>query len=161
MSAVKSLAAEIRKLASSEEFDLHGYEGSQVSDLVTAAFETPLQSTDYVRITFVVGGGKKCRQKYSPELPKELSQALAALGFQEDRGASACEQCQATYKYQHDTDKDLKFMHVFPRVEIGACHGGFPLLTNTRGKGRESIVCPSILYTAFSIPSHSWYLLLV
>jgi len=118
MSAVKSLAAEIRKLASSEEFDLHGYEGSQVSDLVTAAFETPLQSTDYVRITFVVGGGKKCRQKYSPELPKELSQALAALGFQEDRGASACEQCQATYKYQHDTDKDLKFMHVFPRVEI-------------------------------------------
>jgi hypothetical protein len=24
---------------------------------------------------------------------------------------------QGSFKYQHDTDKDLKFMHVFPKVE--------------------------------------------
>ena len=30
--------------------------------------------------------------------------------------ASACELCQGSYKYQHDTDKDLKYLHVFPRV---------------------------------------------
>lgn len=90
-----------------------------------------------MKITFVVGGGKKTRQKYSPELPKELAQALSALGFSEDRGASACEACQGSYKYQHDTDKDLKFMHVFPHVTISASPSSslsLPLLSITPTK---------------------------
>mmetsp|Transcript_22861 Transcript_22861/g.63471 ORF Transcript_22861/g.63471 Transcript_22861/m.63471 type:complete len:410 (-) Transcript_22861:130-1359(-) len=124
MSAPKSLAAEVRAAVGAEEFDLGNVEGSQVTDLVNAAFGTPFRGAEYVRITFVVGGGKKCRQKYHADLPKDLSQALGALGFQEDRGASACEQCQGTYKYQHDTDKDLKFMHVFPHVTIEAKGAG-------------------------------------
>jgi hypothetical protein len=49
---------------------------------------------------------------------KHLSEALRGAGLEEDRGASACEQCQGMYKYQHDTDKDLKYLHVFPRVSV-------------------------------------------
>ena len=33
-------------------------------------------------------------------------------------GAHAHLSCQGTMKFQHDLDKDLKFIHVFPRVEI-------------------------------------------
>eukprot|EP00193_Tetraselmis_chui_P000913 CAMPEP_0177762132 /NCGR_PEP_ID=MMETSP0491_2-20121128/6178_1 /TAXON_ID=63592 /ORGANISM="Tetraselmis chuii, Strain PLY429" /LENGTH=124 /DNA_ID=CAMNT_0019278159 /DNA_START=191 /DNA_END=561 /DNA_ORIENTATION=+ len=101
MSAAKSLAANIRGVVDSEEFDLGNYEGQQVVDLVNSAFSEPLKGNQYVKVTFVVGGGKKTRQKYSPDLPKELGQALSALGFSEDRGASACEQCQGMYKFQH------------------------------------------------------------
>mmetsp|Transcript_9251 Transcript_9251/g.23643 ORF Transcript_9251/g.23643 Transcript_9251/m.23643 type:complete len:409 (+) Transcript_9251:240-1466(+) len=132
MSAAKSLAANVRGVTDSEEFDLGGYEGQQIVDLVSSAFGEALSAGQYVKITFVVGGGKKTRQKYSPELPKELAQALSALGFSEDRGASACEACQGSYKYQHDTDKDLKFMHVFPHVTIKAAGGA------GGGEGEES-----------------------
>jgi hypothetical protein len=55
--------------------------------------------------TFVVGGGKKVRSKYREQLPKEFIEALRAVGYIEDRGASACKECQRMYKYQHDTDK--------------------------------------------------------
>lgn len=49
-----------------------------------------------------------------------VSQALQGIGYTEDRGASCVLECQGTYKYQHDTDKDLKFIHVFPRVDTSA-----------------------------------------
>ena len=39
-------------------------------------------------------------------------EALRAIGFEEDRGACAVMECAGTFKYQHDTDKDLKFIHV-------------------------------------------------
>ena len=47
-----------------------------------------------------------------------MTDNLRKLEFVEDRGASACKECQKTYKYQHDTDKDLKYLHVFPAVAI-------------------------------------------
>ena len=28
--------------------------------------------------------------------------------------------CAGTFKYQHDTDKDLKFIHVFPKIDTAA-----------------------------------------
>merc|ERR1719491_223698 len=44
--------------------------------------------------------------------------ALTNIGFVEDKAAS-CELTSAgSYKYQHDTSKNLKFVHVFPRVEM-------------------------------------------
>jgi hypothetical protein len=88
--------------------------------LFTAAFSEPLPSAKMLRITFTVGGGKKVRQKYGDDLPKYCREALRTLGFEEDRGASACIECAQTYKYQHDTDKDLKFIHVFPRINPAA-----------------------------------------
>jgi len=67
----------------------------------------------------VVGGGKKVRTAYGgPDgLVRDVCSALEKLGFNEDRGASAVLECQGSFKYQHDTDKDLKFVHVFPRVD--------------------------------------------
>ncbi len=93
---------------------------AQVVDLFNAAFSEPLPSSKMLRITFTVGGGKKVRQKYGEDLPKYCREALRALGFEEDRGASACIECAQSYKYQHDTDKDLKFIHVFPRIDPAA-----------------------------------------
>eukprot|EP00960_Hanusia_phi_P011156 327090-Hanusia_phi.AAC.4 len=29
-------------------------------------------------------------------------------------------ECAGTFKYQHDTDKDLKFIHVFPKIDLSA-----------------------------------------
>lgn len=97
-------------------------------DLFNASFSEPLPSTKMLRITFTVGGGKKVRQKYGDDLPKYCREALRVLGFDEDRGASACIECAQTYKYQHDTDKDLKFIHVFPRIDPSAAstHGNEP-----------------------------------
>jgi len=88
----------------------------EVQELVKDAFGKPLPCHEPVKISFVVGAGKKGRQKYTPSLPKDLIGALTSLGFEEDRGASACMECCGNFKYQHDTDKDLKFLHVFPHV---------------------------------------------
>eukprot|EP00854_Cymbomonas_tetramitiformis_P005808 gene5808-7006_t len=113
-----TLAKSIRSANDSEEYDLAGYGGAQIPDLVNAAFKTPipLPPDKMIRVTFVIGGGKKVRQKYNPDLARELSTALAALDFTDDRGAGCVLECQGMFKLQHDTDKDLKFMHVFPRV---------------------------------------------
>lgn len=113
-----SLAKTIRSLTDTEEFELAGYDQLQVIDLVDAAFKDPIPAENPFRVTFVVGGGKKVRQKFYPELPKDLNDALRAIGYVEDRGASACLECQGSFKYQHDTDKDLKFIHVIPRIQI-------------------------------------------
>lgn len=40
---------------------------------------------EMVRISFVVGGGKLVRQKYSDDLPKHFCSALTLVGFQEER----------------------------------------------------------------------------
>jgi len=72
------------------------------------------------RTSFIVGGGKKVRGKYDAALPKYISQALGAIGYEEDKGASVSLACQGRFKYQHNTDTDLKTMHVFPRVEVVA-----------------------------------------
>jgi len=50
--------------------------------------------------------------------------ALREIGFEEDRTASACIECQGTFKQQHDTDKNLKTLQVFPRVELPNVDGG-------------------------------------
>eukprot|EP00238_Polyblepharides_amylifera_P008283 CAMPEP_0196588154 /NCGR_PEP_ID=MMETSP1081-20130531/59713_1 /TAXON_ID=36882 /ORGANISM="Pyramimonas amylifera, Strain CCMP720" /LENGTH=408 /DNA_ID=CAMNT_0041910575 /DNA_START=92 /DNA_END=1318 /DNA_ORIENTATION=+ len=112
------MAQEILGLRDSEEFDLAGYDGIQASSLMHASFSDPvnLPPGQMIRVTFVIGGGKKVRQKYPETLAKDITQALAGMGFQEDRGACCSLECQGSFKYQHDTDKDLKFMHVFPRV---------------------------------------------
>lgn len=44
--------------------------------------------------------------------------ALVGIGFVEDSGAYVSMDCQGTFKYQHNTDTDLKTMHVFPRITL-------------------------------------------
>ena len=116
-----ALGARVRAAAEggeSEEWDLASCPGA-LGELVAAAFGPgPLASAEPVRVSFRVGGGKKTRLKYDPALPKDLMGLLAGAGFADDRGASACVECQGSFKYQHDTDKDLKFIHVFPFLSL-------------------------------------------
>ena len=108
------------------EYDLAGFTREWTEALVRGAFAeaVPAKRGFYAHAKFVVGGGKKTRAKYDDELLKYLTTALREVGFEDDRGASACEACQGTYKYQHDTDKDLKYVHAFPRVSHAEDAGG-------------------------------------
>jgi polyhydroxyalkanoate synthesis regulator phasin len=69
-----------------------------------------------IRITLVTGAGKLERQKYDENAAKAVTGALRALGFEEDRGASAIVECAGSFKMQHDTGKNLKTVVVFPRI---------------------------------------------
>ena len=84
----KKLAALIRGSSESSEFDLAGYGGEQCDNLAAAAFAKALPLKTMVRLSFVVGGGKKVRQKYNDGLPALWADALKKVGFSEDRGAS-------------------------------------------------------------------------
>jgi len=111
------IAGEIRASLTSEQFDLGGYIEQRARDLIIGAFSTPLDApTEMVRFTFVVGGGKLVRARYSDDLPKWLTAALREIGFTEDRSAALSFDSQGTYKQQHDTGQNLKTLSVFPRV---------------------------------------------
>ena len=54
-----------------------------------AAFSNPLTApTEMIRCTFVVGGGKLVRSKYSEDLPKWMAMALRDINYSEDRSAA-------------------------------------------------------------------------
>eukprot|EP00656_Telonema_subtile_P003674 TRINITY_DN11668_c0_g1_i3.p1 TRINITY_DN11668_c0_g1~~TRINITY_DN11668_c0_g1_i3.p1 ORF type:complete len:356 (+),score=129.76 TRINITY_DN11668_c0_g1_i3:152-1219(+) len=112
------LVSEIRTGGEAELYDLSGYNQAQVNDLMSQAFSTPIPASGAMRCSFTIGGGKNSRQKYPEDLPKYVSTALRGGGYTEDRGASCCLQCQGSFKYQHDTDKNVKTMHVFPHVSL-------------------------------------------
>eukprot|EP00667_Euglena_gracilis_P016408 EG_transcript_17168 len=113
-----ALAKQILLAADTEEYDLDGFGPDDCDELAAEAFKNPIPCPKMFRVTFVVGGGKKVRQKYSPDLPKFLSDALRAVGYEEDKGAAVSLDSQGKFKYQHDTGKDLKYIHVFPFVKI-------------------------------------------
>jgi hypothetical protein len=96
------------------QFDLAGFDASNAKQLVEDAFGTPLPSGGPARVSLVVGAGKQGRQKYDPDLHKALFSALGDIGFSEDRAASVSDECVKTYKYQHDTGKNLFFVHIYP-----------------------------------------------
>jgi len=56
------------------------------------------------------------RQKYSDDLSKIFTSSLSAIGFVEDNGASCEPKSGGKFKYQHDTNKNLKYVHVFPHI---------------------------------------------
>jgi len=86
---------------------------------VASGFTDPIECSEMFRVSFCVGGGKKVRQKYGDgRVLKDLTAALQGLGFEDDKGASCCLASAGSYKYQHNTDTDLKTVHVFPHVTI-------------------------------------------
>jgi hypothetical protein len=103
--------------AESETFDLGGQSPATIEKMVTDAFSAPLPISEMIRITLVTGAGKLERQKYDENAGKAVTTALRALGFVEDRGASAIPECAGSFKMQHDTGKNLKTVVVFPRIE--------------------------------------------
>ena len=116
----KKLAHQIRISTESQDLDLAGYGGEACAKLCEAAFAKPLPLKEMIRFSFTVGGGKKVRQKYNDGLPALLSDALKKVGFSEDRGASCDISCAGMFKFQHNTDTDLKVTHVFPRIDPAA-----------------------------------------
>ena len=118
--AAKRLALAVRTSTASEQFDIGGFGAENVDALVVNGLAQPLPLKKMIRLSFVVGGGKKVRQKYADGLPALLSDALRRAGYTEDRGAGLSLDCAGMYKYQHDTDKDLKFVHVYPRLDPSA-----------------------------------------
>lgn len=120
----KKLALAIRSSKDSDEFDLQGYGAETCDALAQNAFAKPLPLKEMVRFSFTVGGGKKVRQKYNDGLPTLLCDALKRVGFAEDRGASLSLDSAGCYKYQHNTDTDLKVVHVFPRIDPEAAAAG-------------------------------------
>lgn len=118
------LAGKVRRATDSDEFDLANYSRDQCFALAKDAFTDPFELKHMVKLTFTVGGGKLVRQKYGDSLPKDFQQALDAIGFDSD--AAACVELASggKYKYQHDTSKNLLFVHVFPRVSPPEAEGG-------------------------------------
>ena len=108
----------IRGCADDEtEFDLAGYNDSKVTELMKLCFEKPIERNSTLKVTLIVGGGKLVRQKYDDNLTKYVSAALKSIGYEDDKAAD--KSSQKAFKSQHDTNKNLKFVHVFPEIVAG------------------------------------------
>jgi len=116
------LAATIRNATETEIFDLAGLGPGTISQVIKDAFsedfdlDTSKGNEGMIRITLVVGAGKANRTKYEPCALKLVTTALSAAGYNEDRGASCVVECAGSYKFQHDTGKNLKTVVVFPKI---------------------------------------------
>lgn len=118
---LSGLAGEIRRSTESDQYDLANYTEPRVRDLMIAAFSAPLTGpTAMIRCTFIAGGGKLVRQKYNDDLPKWIISSLRDIGFSEDRSAAETFDSQGTFKQQHDTGQNLKYVIVYPRVACSA-----------------------------------------
>ena len=60
------------------------------------------------------------RSRYSDDLTKWLVAALREVGYSEDRSAAETFDSQGTFKQQHDTGQNLKYLIVYPRVSCSA-----------------------------------------
>lgn len=121
---MSGLAGKVRRATESDEFDLAGYDQARCDEMAKGAFTEPLPLTSMIRISFVVGGGKLVRQKYSDDLPKIFMSSMSAIGYVNDESAAVEVGSAGKYKYQHDTNKNLKFVHVFPKLSAPAAAEG-------------------------------------
>jgi hypothetical protein len=105
----------------SEQYSLSNYDEARINRLVESTFSRPIEvpaSPGMVRITFIVGGGKQTRGKYDEGCQKYLIAALRKLSFEDDQGAVTMPDSAGKYKTQHDTNVNLKFVHVYPFVVV-------------------------------------------
>lgn len=110
------LANKVRAASESDDFDLGGYDQAKCADFAKHAFSNPFPLREMIRLSFVVGGGKLVRQKYSDDLPKLFMGAMTTIGYSEDSSADCSLAAAGKFKYHHDTNKNLKFVHVYPRI---------------------------------------------
>ena len=119
---MSSLAGKIRSSLESDQYDLAGYTESRVVDLVNSAFiekiSRPVTHKTMISFKFVVGGGKLVRAKYDDNLPKYMTQALKNIEFSDDNSAAETIDSQGKFKFQHDTGQNLKFIIVYPKLDI-------------------------------------------
>mmetsp|Transcript_28153 Transcript_28153/g.100037 ORF Transcript_28153/g.100037 Transcript_28153/m.100037 type:complete len:410 (-) Transcript_28153:200-1429(-) len=120
-------ASSLRGLSESAEVDLGSASSAAAVDaVVAAAFGEAVALDAMIRITLVVGAGKGGRQKYHESLQKWVVASLKALNYTDDRSASCDWASCGSFKVQHDTGRNLFFVHVFPRATqaAGAAVGG-------------------------------------
>ena len=111
---LSGMAGEVRSSLTSEQFDLANYTEARVRDLVLAAFSSPLSSpTTMVRFTFVVGGGKLVRAKYSDDLPKWMGAALREAGYAPDASAAETFDSQGITTIQTQVSHHLCNLNTF------------------------------------------------
>ncbi|RHY37539.1 hypothetical protein DYB34_008198 [Aphanomyces astaci] len=116
MDAGHGLAGDIRQAVANEQFDLGGFTEPRTHDLIVAAFGTPLTApTEMIRFTFIVGGGKLVRARYSEQLPKWMTAALREVGY-----VNVAVLCP----HQKDTGANLLTIQVFPRLTLAVGTGG-------------------------------------
>ena len=137
LTSISGLAKELRAQAAagdSTTSPLSGYTQTRVVNLVNDTFGTPQpipSSLEMVKHTFIIGGGKNVRGKYSADLPKHITAALRDIGYSEDKGADISALSAGTFKRQHDTGANLIYCHVFPKV-VSSGGGG-----ETKGEGND------------------------
>jgi hypothetical protein len=142
--AVSGLALSIRQAVDSETFDLAGCNQQTLQTLVRDAFGEPLAGVEIPpRITLITGAGKLGRQKYDASCAKIMVSGLTELGYVEDKGASAILECAGTYKSQHDTNKNLKTVVVFPKIVVSNSGGN----GGNGGEGGDAQQGPPLLDT--------------
>jgi len=142
-SELHGLAATIRNATETEIFDLAGLGVDTISQVMQAFSEdfdlgTSEGNEGMIRITLVVGAGKANRTKYEPCALKLVTTALSAAGYNEDRGASCIIECAGSYKFQHDTGKNLKTVVVFPKVDTSSSN-------DMKGEGGDASSQSSLL----------------
>ena len=117
MASFSGLAGKVRCITESDEFDLGSISSAyDAGRLITDAFSTPFSDRDeMVRVTLVVGAGKANRQKYDASLQKWIVAALKAIDYEDNKSASCDFDSAGSFKTQHDTGRNLIFVHVFPR----------------------------------------------
>lgn len=117
------LAKDVREqVTKAEEYDLDNYTEAAAADLMTACFAQQHPSAAPLRCTFIIGGGKSTRGRYDPNLFRAIAAALKAIGFDEDAGAS--HGSVGAFKSQHDTGRNIKVVHVYPRVSASGDDDG-------------------------------------
>jgi len=91
-----------------------------------------------IRITFLVGGGKLSRSKYDAKAMQTVTSTLKQLDYDEDRGASCVLECGGCYKTQHDTNKNVLTVVVFPKVLDSGKDNNQQ--TNSKGEEYEPLI---------------------
>eukprot|EP00516_Mucochytrium_quahogii_P007155 CAMPEP_0203754006 /NCGR_PEP_ID=MMETSP0098-20131031/7677_1 /ASSEMBLY_ACC=CAM_ASM_000208 /TAXON_ID=96639 /ORGANISM=" , Strain NY0313808BC1" /LENGTH=412 /DNA_ID=CAMNT_0050644847 /DNA_START=26 /DNA_END=1260 /DNA_ORIENTATION=+ len=114
---MSALAKSIRDSKDSDTYDLKNLNHEQAVSFVNAAFKEPLELDQMIKVTLAVGAGKLARQKYDDDLGKWVCGALKDIGYEDDRGASLSMECAGSFKFQHDTGKNMKWVHVFPKIK--------------------------------------------
>ena len=81
-----------------EPYSLSNYNEERINKLVDDVFSKKLKvpaKPGMVRFTFIIGGGKKVREKYDPACQKNLTAALRKYKFEDDQGLRCCQSALA------------------------------------------------------------------
>ena len=153
MASFHGVAGQMRSLLESDEFDLGSLSSAaSVTQLITDAFAAPREDrlSAMVRVTLVVGAGKANRQKYDAALQKWVVAALNAVGYADDKSACCDFASAGSFKTQHDTGRNLFFVHVFPRCERAVDADESETVADESGPAelsREHVLCAAEVAT--------------